>query len=303
MRRRLFCVLATYHRLDALTATLDAITGQTRQPDVVIIVDNGSDRAVRSVAEQFGAQYIDAGGNVGPAGAFSLAFTRILSQAGPEDWVVTIGDDDPPSPANRFERLWDFGNRMVELDEMVAGIGVMGARYDRHAGRFARVSDSELAGPVRVDYLGGNQLFHRCASLMQVGIYRPDFFFGFEEAEWGLRATRAGWSLYAQGTIWREDRIRHNRVGAGRPKTHVNTSAWRRYYSVRNATLIARAHSGSPRTSVLAALRAGGGGAAALLLAGRPLREITLPIRGAVDGLLGKSGRTVIPTTAEKQSN
>lgn len=303
MSRRLFCVLATYHRREALTATLDAIMGQTRQPDVIIIVDNGSDHSARLVAEQFGAQYIDPGDNLGPAGAFCLAFGHVLSQAGPEDWVVTIGDDDPPISANRFERLWDFGCRMVELDDKVAGIGVSGARYNRRTGKFLRLPDSELTGPVRVDYLAGNQLFHRCGSLAQVGAYQKDLFFGFEEAEWGLRATRKGWSLYAHGTIWREDRVRHNRLGGERPKTPINTSAWRRYYSVRNATLIAREHAELHRTAVLVALRAGLGGAAALLLAGRPLTEIILPVRGTIAGLLGKSGRTVNPTTADKVSN
>lgn len=75
---------------------------------------------------------------------------------------------------------------MVELDEMVAGVGVSGARYNRRAGKFLRVPDSELSGPVRVDYLAGNQLFHRCRSLAKVGAYRQDLLFGFEEAEWGL---------------------------------------------------------------------------------------------------------------------
>lgn len=300
MRGRLFCVLATYHRSGTLAVTLEAIMGQTRQPDEIVIVDNGSDSAARAVAERFGAQYIDARGNIGPAGAFHVALSHVLTQAGPADWVVTIGDDDPPSPSDRFQRLWEFGRRVVELDGMVAGVGAMGARYDRRSGKFSRVPDSELKGPVRVDYLGGNQLFHRCAALTQVGTYEPDLFFGFEEAEWGLRATRDGWSLYADGEIWREDRIRHNRTGEQRPMTPMKTSAWRRYYSVRNATLIAREYAESKGVAVLVALRAGVGGAAALLLAGRPLHEIMLPIRGTADGLLGKAGQTVNPPTADK---
>lgn len=299
---RLFCVLATYHRPDGLAVTLEAIKAQTRPPDVIVIVDNGSDSAVRPVAERFGAQYIDAKENLGPAGAFSLAMEKVLSQAGPGDWVVTIGDDDPPSPADRFEQLWDFGLRMVDLDERVAGVGAMGARYDRHSGKFVRVPDSELRGPVRVDYLGGNQLLHRCESLRHVGTYRSELFFGFEEAEWGFRATRSGWSLYAHGAVWRDDRLRYNRMGTSRPRTPVDTSAWRRYYSVRNATMLAREHAKWRRAAITTGLRGGLGGAAALFVAGRPFAEVLLPMRGAVDGLKGKSGRTIDPSTANKWS-
>ena len=192
---------------------------------------------------------------------------------------------------------------MVELDERVAGVGAMGARYDLDSGKFVRVPDSELRGPVRVDYLGGNQLFHRCEALRYVGTYRSDLFFGFEEAEWGLRATRSGWSLYANGAVWRDDRLRYNRMGTTRLRTSVETSAWRRYYSVRNATLLARDHTKFRRTATATGLRGGLGGAAALLVAGRPLAEVLLPMRGAVDGLKGKAGRTIDPSTANKWSH
>ena len=49
-------------------------------------------------------------------------------------------------------------------------------------------------------------------------------------------------------------------LGGESPKTPINSSAWRRYYSVRNATLIAREHAELHRTTVLVALRAGLGG-------------------------------------------
>ena len=141
---------------------------------------------------------------------------------------------------------------------------------------------------------------YRCAVVRDVGYFDRDLFFGFEEGEYGLRLRRAGYSLYASGEMCREGRQRHDELDQGsRMRTPNNRAAWRRYYSVRNSTLIARTYG---RVSARFFVAGGGAakGALALTRSRRPLREVLLPLRGAGAGLIGRSGRTVDPGSAKK---
>lgn len=295
----LHCVLVTYHRIGALTNTISSLVAQTFPPSRIVVVDNGSDYKVREVADRVGASYIDPGENLGPAGGFSLGMKSVLETAQADDWLVTIGDDGPPRTPDRFARLWEFAMRMVDLDARVAAVGSNGARYRRSRGQFVRVPDGELLGPVPVGYLAGSQ-FHRCSALRAVGPYRPELFFGFEEAEYGLRASSMGWSLYALGEMWLEDRIRRDRLGIVHARSATNTTAWRRYYSARNATVLAREYSNSRVAAIRIAMRSGVGGMISLMKARRPLKEIILPMLGAIHGMRGRLGRTLNPSYADK---
>ena len=162
-----------------------------------------------------------------------------------------------------------------------------------------RVPDSQLNGPVPVDYLAGSQ-FHRCEALRALGPYREELFFGFEEAEYGLRARRAGWALFADGEMWFEDRVKAGRLNLKKGSSIPNTAAWRRFYSARNITALAREYGSRPTAALRVAVRTAVSGAIALLRTGRPMRDVMAPLRGSLDGYRGKLGRTINPAKANK---
>jgi rhamnopyranosyl-N-acetylglucosaminyl-diphospho-decaprenol beta-1,3/1,4-galactofuranosyltransferase len=163
------------------------------------------------------------------------------------------------------------------------------------------VPDDELVGPVTVDYLAGNHFpMYRCSVVRDVGFFDRRLFFGFEEGEYGLRLRRAGCSLYVSGELCREGRVRHDELDlGGRMRTPDNRAAWRRYYSVRNITLLARRY-GRVTAPFLVAAAGAAKGVLALTRSRRPVREVLLPLRGAGAGLMNRSGRTVDPGSAEK---
>lgn len=293
----LWGVLVTYHRPEALAEMLKRLQRQSRPIDRLIVVDNGSESAVEEAALAAGALYIDARENLGPAGGIALGMERVLEEALDSDWITLLDDDDPPRTDDVLEKLLAFAKRCRARDPSTAGVGLAGARYDSLSGVFKRVDDEELVGAVPIDYIGGNQLpTYSCQVVRRVGVFEPSLFFGFEEGEYGLRLRSHGYKLYVDGEILRGERAYYGRLNlrSRALRTRDQIPAWRRYYSVRNATVLARRYAGALAPLVLAA---GGGVLGALDLARmrRPMREVILPIRAGLDGLLGRSGRTVYP--------
>lgn len=299
---KLWGIIVTYHRPVELGAMLRAVALQTRPPDHVVVVDNGSDDSARDVAQAAGATYIDAQENLGPAGGVALAMGHILSVAGDNDWVLSLDDDDPPLADDLIEGVWHYGLDRIEVDPLTAGVGMHGADYNHKLGTFRRYEDQELTGDLVVSVVAGGSLpMYRISTLRKVGVFEPALFFGFEEGEFGLRIKDAGLRLYVQGKLARRARQLWGQWGksSSQVRTAPGKAAWRRYYSVRNSTLLAHRYA-----SRWAPLYTGLGGAAkgtiALLQQRRPLREVILPLRGAMEGLLRRSGRTINPARSYK---
>lgn len=303
-RLALWGVIVTYRRPEALKLMLSRIGEQTRVPDYLVVVDNGSEGAARAAVEGAGAFYLDAGDNLGPAGGIALGMEHVLGKAGDDDWLVLFDDDDPPTRSDLLSELSAFVAECVERDPATAGVGLVGARYDRRRGVFRRVADDELRGRVPVDYIGGNQFpIYSCRAVRDCGVFVRDYFWGFEEAEFGLRLRRGGYSLYAHGPLWLEQRRRAGRLSleGSALRNARNLSGWRRYYGVRNITRLARTYA-TPLATAYVALGGALRGAASLAASKRPLREILLPVRGAFDGALARGGRTVDPGVAAKEA-
>lgn len=301
-RPLLWAIVVTYRRPAALAEMLSKIAEQSRAPDHVIVVDNDSDPDVRRTADAIGAIYLDARDNLGPAGGIALGMKHVLAEAADDEWVVLFDDDDPPPTDDLLETLESFAAECVARDPRTGAVGLSGARYDRRWGVFRRVPDAELRGPVAVDYIGGGQFpLYSCEAIRACGVPDPGFFFGFDDAEYGLRLRRRGFALFVPGELWQAQRMRHGRVGLNTVdlRTGDQTAAWRRYYGVRNTTLIASRY-GTAFALIWVAKAGALRGCAALVRARRPLREVLLPLRGSIDGLLGRTGRTVDPGANDK---
>jgi hypothetical protein len=171
-----------------------------------------------------------------------------------------------------------------------------------------RIGDSEIAGAVPVDHItGGGLPAYRVAAVRQVGVMRSDLFFGFEELEYGLRLTRAGFHLYADGVRWQErKRVKRERgllpseeVSERRAATtglRITSSTWRRYYSLRNLVFVLR-EAGADAT----ALRVAVGRGVLKPLVNLPLaprdawNSLKSGARAGFDGWTGRLGTSVQP--------
>lgn len=300
---RIFGVAVTYRRPEVLDRTLRIYSEQTRPLDALVIVDNAAEPQVAVVAARWGGRYIAMSTNAGPAGAFAEGIELVLDRANDEDWVLLIDDDDPPTSATTVERLVAFGHQQLSVDPRTAGVGNGGSVYNRRTGTFRRFAGQDLQGPLPVDTLFGNaQPLYRCAALRRHPGFDRDFFWGFEEAQMGLSLRNAGHALYVDGSAFLRLRKDQDRSGLAlrTGRTPSEKAAWRRYYSVRNSTVLARQHA-QPWAVPFVAAGGAAKGTAALVRRRRPLKEVVLPARGAIEGLLGRMGRRVDPGTNEKE--
>jgi GT2 family glycosyltransferase len=97
-------VIVTYNAPDTLRKNLTVLTGQTRKPDVIIIVNNGKD--ISQVVEEFGEQlYIEelAFDNIGPAGGFKEGQKKAYSEG--YDIVIMADDDAWPADKDTIKNL------------------------------------------------------------------------------------------------------------------------------------------------------------------------------------------------------
>jgi glycosyltransferase involved in cell wall biosynthesis len=300
---KLYGVLVTFRRPKELANALERVGGQSRPPDRLVVVDNSPTPEQRDLVNGAGAgalvtEYVPTEQNAGFAGGVDIGMRRVLEYASDEDWIVVLDDDDPPASPTALADLERFARDMFEQDPMTAVVGIVGGRFDLRRGRMARVPDSELTGPVLVDFIGGGHLpIFRVSAIRAQGSFSSDIFFGLSEVEHGLRLRRAGFSIYADGRLWRERREIAGRIGIEvQPSLRLTTMNWRRYYSLRNTIYILRSH-GRFGTAVRVSLVQG---------IGKPLANLPLAPRQAVkhlglnwkacwDGWRGNMGRRIEP--------
>jgi rhamnopyranosyl-N-acetylglucosaminyl-diphospho-decaprenol beta-1,3/1,4-galactofuranosyltransferase len=292
----LYAVIVTYRRPLELQTALQALRGQTRPPAAIIVVDNDPGALVeRTLGPDI--TLLCPGDNLGPAGGIALGMTHVLSRASDEDWIVLVDDDDPPPDDDVIEQLLACAERASPGGaSTVSAVGMVGTRFDRRRGRPERVPDRDLeAAVVDVDWIAGNQLpIYAVQAVRRHGVFDPTLFFGFEELEYGLRLRAAGERLVVPGAMALSRREQRGRVGLGPRVPSKGGMAWRRYYSARNLLLITRRYAGRRAGARALARSALAGPVRSLVLLRRPdLARASL--RGSLDALRGRTGRTIEP--------
>lgn len=298
----LWAALVTYRRPAEVRTMLTILADQSRPPDRLIVVDNGSDSVVRALVEEAGGLYVDPGDNLGPAGGYALAMTTVLVDARDEDWVLLLDDDDPPRLPDALETVWTYARQMDPALNLGA-VGLHGGDYNYRRGVFRRLEDAEWCGDVEVCVIaGGAHPLYRCHALREVGVMDAGLFFGFEEGELGLRLRAAGYRLLVPGhdaLRWRAASGTLGRASAT-VRTNPEKAAWRRYYSIRNSTIVARRYATTPWAPLYVAFGGATKGVWSMVRSRRSIGEVGLAVRGAVDGLRDQRGRTINPYLSTK---
>jgi rhamnopyranosyl-N-acetylglucosaminyl-diphospho-decaprenol beta-1,3/1,4-galactofuranosyltransferase len=199
--RRVVAVVVTYRRDELLRRCIEAIAGQTRPPDLTLVVDNGG-IAREVLSERPGVEVLEPGENLGPAGGYSLGFTEALARDAAAIW--TVDDDVVPEPAclERLVTAWS-GGAVVAVPLQRKPGGVRGFPPSWNGPLFD-------AGAVR-----------------EVGVPRADLFFWAEDTEYVARLRANGHRrTHVPEAVVLHLNPRARRRGQARD--------WQLYYEVRN---------------------------------------------------------------------
>ncbi|MET0456177.1 MAG: glycosyltransferase, partial [Mycobacterium sp.] len=171
-------IVVTHRRVAELTKSLDAVVGQTRAPDHLIVVDNDADERVRELVagQPIPTTYLGSRRNLGGAGGFALGMLHALALGA--DWVWLADDDGRPADSGVLDTLLDCATRhsLAEVSPMVCDL----ADPDRLAFPLRRgLAWRRLVSELRVDGSGGrrgrgerNDLLPGIASLFNGALFR-----------------------------------------------------------------------------------------------------------------------------------
>ena len=208
---RVVAVVVTYRRTDLLRSSVDAVLGQTRPPDAVLVVDN--DHMAAGVLAEVGeagttpapVEVFETGSNLGPAGGYEVGFREAISRGADKVW--TVDDDLVPEP--------DCLERLLAASE----------------GRDVLIPLQRKPEFVKGHPPSWNGTLFDAGVVEAVGLPRGDLFFWAEDSEFYQRIRWAGIPIRP---------VRDAVVFHVNPLDRARGSArdWRLYYEIRNGLYV-----------------------------------------------------------------
>jgi GT2 family glycosyltransferase len=235
-------IVLNYNGLQDTMACLRSLEHLTYSRASTILVDNASSDGTADVVRGTypNVMVMETGANLGFTGGNNVAIKYALEHGA--DYVMLLNNDTIVAP--------DFLNVMVEGMEQDPTIGVAGPMIYYHNnpetiwtaggtidwkhGTTSMIGLNQMdvsqfgLSPTTVDFVSGCALLARRNVWEKVGLLDDKFFMYYEEAEWCVRATRAGFkiALVPMAMIWHKISEEER---AASPRTY--------YYMVRNRLL------------------------------------------------------------------
>jgi GT2 family glycosyltransferase len=222
--------------------TMDYPAEKTR----IIVVDNGSqDGTVVEIRRCFpGVTVLENGDNLGFAEGNNVGIRCALQ--GSAQYIMLLNNDTVVEPS-MLSRLTAYAEQHDDVGIVTPTIyyyaeqeriWCAGAAIDWRTGSTYRLRAEEVASvvcgePQAVDFASGCAICLKRQVIEEIGMLDPRFFIYYEESDWCVRATKAGWRIMylPSVTVWH--RI-SSAMGAASPATD--------YYMNRNALLFFTRH-------------------------------------------------------------
>ena len=230
------CVIVTYNRLALLKECLAAIEKQTYPINKTIVIDNcstdGTEEFLKAYAGQPQYLVVRTERNIGGAGGFSLGVKTAAMEGA--DYIWMMDDDTIPAPgalealmqaATLSEEIGFVCSKVLWTDQSVHPRNMPGGVKEevlRHGGITAR----------RCEVCTFVSVLVSARAVRKVGLPIKEFFIWFDDIEYTLRITRAGFRNY---------RVEQSIVVHKTPDAYAPTieqappgTAMRFYYQTRN---------------------------------------------------------------------
>jgi rhamnopyranosyl-N-acetylglucosaminyl-diphospho-decaprenol beta-1,3/1,4-galactofuranosyltransferase len=212
-------VVVTHDRRELLAEALDAIGGQTRVPDTVVVVDNASsDGTPDLVRTRFpDADLIESPRNTGGAGGFATGIARALERGATAVWLMD--DDTLPEPGALAELLTVFGRHRPAL----AASRVVWTDGRDHPMNTPRARPSGIPGCARIRSASFVSALLDADVVRECGLPVADYFLWNDDFEYTLRLLRGRLGLRC-----------HSSVAVHRTASPAFDPGARFFYEVRN---------------------------------------------------------------------
>ena len=241
-RESVAVVVVTHNRADLLARMLDGLVAQTWQPDAVIVVDNASGDHTQQVLDRHDLplQVIRSEENVGGAGGFRIGMETAYVAGWDRIWLMD--DDVVPAP--------DCLATLMAVDEpclMCVREDLEGKLVEKSATTFdlrnplaikpktASVETTygtRAAMPplVEIQVVAFEGFLVRREVVAAVGLPDPEFFIFYDDADFALRARKAGYRLWAV-----RDAVLVRQLAFSQ---ELALESWKGYYMYRNLFVV-----------------------------------------------------------------
>ncbi len=286
---RVATVIVTFDRSALLVRALRALAAQTRPPEGVVVVDNASsDDTLKVLARDFSlVDVVKMDENVGVNAGLAVGMQRARELGFDAFWLMD--DDSEPEPVALHELVRALESGHADVVGFRGGTLRFGWIHHWKGSDAVRTRPRLAPGVYAMDFalVDGTLIPRRVVDA--VGYPPEDYFMMIGDIEYTYRMTLRG---FRTGVLER-DRMRNAALGScGGPSGKL---PWRAYYKARNHVRMALEYR-SPT------LLAGCFARQVYLLAGLCARREWVRaralVRGVVDGLRGRMGRTMEPTTS-----
>jgi len=237
MQPLLYIIILNNNRREDTLACLASLSRSDYKNIKIILLDNAStDGSVETVRTAYPeVQIILLRENLGYAGNNNVGINAALEQGA--EWVLILNDDTilDPSCLSLLMQVGEsdsaigiVGPMVYHFDEpnVIQSAGGMLGKYwtSIHLGQ-NEVDLGQFPSVHQVEWISGCAILVRRMVIEQVGVLDQNYFLYWEETEWCIRASKAGWSIahIPQAKIWHKGVKRDNQ-----PKPYVT------YYVTRN---------------------------------------------------------------------
>lgn len=294
-------VTVTYNGASVLARQLDALNGQTKELDEVIVVDNAStDDTVKLLATKYPkVTILNLPENTGVGGGYAagLAYAALNKK---HDWVWLFDQDSVPAETclERLLNALQYLGASAQTTAVLAPVCVHTVSkmpYPGHLWRDGRMVPTlgDPGQPVSlVDFVISSGSLIRREAIEAVGLPRADFFMDFVDYEHCFRLRRHGFQI----AVVRDSHLDHV-LGSpstfeilGRAKYWTDHVPWRLYYMVRNEVFTIWEYYPSRRSKGFVLYRNAHYALLLLLFGKRKMACLGMMYRGFLDGRAGRLG-------------
>ncbi len=297
---KIAAVIVTYNRKEFLKDCLQALLNQTRLPDEIILIDNASaDGTDQMIQDEFPqVTYVRLPDNMGGAGGFHEGI-KVAYEKG-YDWIWVMDDDAFPEPT-ALEKLMACSKEADILVPVL--IDSLGRRYGAGIWKFGYVSinldHNAKINTVPIEMFSFVGPLFKREVVKCIGFPRKDFFIHADDLEWALRAKIAGFVSHVvlDSVIFHECGKPRILRRLWRISIRNSQPPWKHYYSIRNTFLMLNHFPWSKRNLEKIALlcRVIRWSLGDMLYEPDWQQRIYFRWLGVLHGLLGKTGKIIIP--------